>query len=356
MASKKISYNDLKNNSSNQLAQAFSSGKSVVSYNTGFEKVKVDTIKEDPKGDFTEIFAFNEDAANTIAESIKSKGYDKTQCIHLAKILEEPDTINEPIRLDGAHRVAAAKIAGIEEIPAYIHTFETRTEALIYTYELQLNRRNLEPGQKLAAFEKLDALKNPGRKKDVSESTGKSITEISKVMGISERQGERFRNIINNGTEEIKEAVKSGEISVSKGDQLTNELKKKKERKEKDDDFTNDNDFENDFSSGEPKGLPNFDHSDHIERPSTKLSAEEDSERTQERKKAYELGKEEAWKEASDIIYKIFCYVVVLVKKGKSAEEIYNDELLSDFSPSVIKRFILSNENEKIIDDMNNVI
>ena len=34
----------------------------------------------------------------------------------------------------------------------------------------------------------------------------------------------------------------------------------------------------------------NFDHSDHKERPTNKLSVEEDSERTRERRKAYELG------------------------------------------------------------------
>lgn len=62
MASKKISYNDLKKqNNNNQIAQAFSAGKTVVSQNTGFEKVKVDDINEDPNGDFTEIFSFNEE-------------------------------------------------------------------------------------------------------------------------------------------------------------------------------------------------------------------------------------------------------------------------------------------------------
>jgi len=121
MASKKISYNDLKKEQDNsQLAAAFMAGKSVVSSNTGFEKVKIDSIRDDPKGDFVEIFPFNEKAAKEISESMIAKGYDKTQVIHLCKIMEEPDTMESPIRLDGAHRVAAARMAGIEEIPAYI--------------------------------------------------------------------------------------------------------------------------------------------------------------------------------------------------------------------------------------------
>ena len=113
---------------------------------------------------FTEIFPFNEEMAKSIAESMIAKGYDKTQVIHLFKIREEPETMEHPIRGDGAHRVAAAKIAGIEEIPAYIHTFDTRTEALIYAYELQILRRNLEPYQILETMAKLDKLKNPDKK------------------------------------------------------------------------------------------------------------------------------------------------------------------------------------------------
>lgn len=80
MPSKKISYNDLKKQTDNsQLTEAFQKGKTVVSRNAGFENVKVDTIREDPKGDFVEIFSFNEETAKAIAESIISKGFDKTQ-------------------------------------------------------------------------------------------------------------------------------------------------------------------------------------------------------------------------------------------------------------------------------------
>ena len=244
MASKKISYNDLKKkNDNSQLAQAFTGGKTVVSQNTGFEKVKVEQIAEDPKGDFTEIFAFNEEMAKSIADSIIARGYDKTQVIHLFKIREEPETMEHPIRGDGAHRVAAAKIAGIEEIPAYIHTFDTRNEALIYAYELQLLRRNLEPYQKLDAMAKLDQLKNPGKKTD-GESSGKSAEEIADVLGVSPRTAERMRNIINNADEETLEAVKSGEMSISKADKITNEKKKPKKNKEIDDDNAVSDDFD----------------------------------------------------------------------------------------------------------------
>lgn len=341
MASKKISYNDLKKeNKNNQLAQAFSTGKSEVSQNTGFEKVKVEDITEDPKGDFSEIFPFNEVMAKSIADSIIARGYDKTQVIHLFKIREEPETMAHPIRGDGAHRVAAAKIAGIEEIPAYVHTFDTRTEALIYAYELQILRRNLEPYQKLDAMAKLDQLKNPGKKAE-GESTGKSSEEIADVLGVSPRQAERMRNIIHNADKETLEAVKKGEMSISKADKLTNEKKQKKQKK------TNDENFDNDISDalsdneGTPAGL-NFNHSDGIERPSTKLPSEEDTERTRERKTAYEKGFSEGF-------WKALVYALSEIKKGKTPEEVYNDDRVSDLSPQIICNFGLPEDAEEIV-------
>ena len=73
--------------------------------------------------DFTEIFPFNEDMAKSIADSIIARGYDKTQVIHLFKIMEEPEA-----------------------------------------HELQILRRNLEPYQILDAIAKLDKLKNTDKK------------------------------------------------------------------------------------------------------------------------------------------------------------------------------------------------
>ncbi len=340
MASKKISYNDLKKEQDNsQLAAAFMAGKSVISSNTGFEKVRVDSIRDDPKGDFVEIFPFNETAAKEISESMIAKGYDKTQVIHLCKIMEEPDTMESPIRLDGAHRVAAARMAGIEEIPAYIHTFETRTEALIYAYELQLLRRNLEPYQKLDAMEKLDQLKNPGKKTDGEQPTGKSSEEIAGVLGVSPRTAERMRNIINNADEETLEAVKSGEISISKADKITNEKKKSKKSKPgKDDDISE----SLSTNEGTPAGL-NFNHSDGIERPSYRLSPEEDSERTKERKAAYEAG----LKKGSELAYEIYGFILSEIESGKTADEIRNDSHFDDFSAARIYRAFNLDDEQK---------
>ena len=44
------------------------------------------SITEDPKGDFVNLFPFNEDSLHSIVESIQNKGFDKTQVIHLDNI------------------------------------------------------------------------------------------------------------------------------------------------------------------------------------------------------------------------------------------------------------------------------
>lgn len=333
MASKKINYNDLKKTGDNVISSAFSVGKTVVPKSTGQEYVKVSDIREDPKGDFTEIFPYNEDMVKSIAESITLRGFDKTQIIHLAKIREEPDTMESPIRIDGRHRVAAARLADIDEVPAYIHTFDTRSDALIYTYELQLLRRNLDTAQKFEYFCKLDSLKKPGRKEDGEESSGKSAGELAAVLDMSERQVERMRNIANNGTEEVKAAVRNGEMSISKADKITNDSKKPKSQET--DVFNDINDDISDSlesSDGNPAPLGNFNHSDGKERPDYKLSPEEDSERTKERKTAYESG----LKKGSDLAYEVFEYILEEFEKGKSIEDLRNDEKFSDFSFQII--------------------
>ena len=227
MASTKVSFRDLKNNDNGQLSAALLGGKTVVSKNTGFEKIPVEKVLDDPKGDFVDLFPFSEEAALAIADSMSSKGYDKTQVIHVARIIEEPETMDNPIRIDGAHRTWAAKKAGIDEIPVYVHTFETRTEALIYAYELQLNRRNLAPHEKITALQRLDQLKNPGRKKDdTEESSGKSAEEMAKLMDTSTRTTERMRKVVKFDCQELIDLVQDGTVSISAAEKLISEIEK----------------------------------------------------------------------------------------------------------------------------------
>lgn len=342
MASKKLSYKDLQKNNDNSLVSAFSVGKSVVPKATGQVTIKIEEIREDPKGDFTDIFPFNDEMVQSIAESVETKGFDITQFIHLARIREEPDTMESPIRIDGRHRVEAAKKVGLEEIPAFIHTFDTRAEALIYTYEHQLLRRNLTAGEKFTYFKILDGLKKTGRKESDEEPTGKSAAEVAAAIGVSERMAERMRNIANNGDEEIQEAVKNGEMTVSKADKIINE---KKKASKKEDDYEDDISESLGTNEGTPSGL-NFNHSDGIERPVPKTGDDTVFVTLEEKNIQCETARKQGF---SDGFYKCLVFCLGEIKRGKTPEEVWNDERLKDLSPSIIADFEVPPEDEDMI-------
>lgn len=343
MASAKISYKDLKRDDNPQLAAIFGSKPAnSSSYSTGFEKIPLEKIIEDSRGDFVELFPFDQEQAAKIQQSIEEKGFDKTQVIHVAKILEEPETLEAPIRIDGAHRTWAAQQAGITEVPVYVHTFETRTEALIYAYELQLNRRNLAAHEKLAALRKLDSLKSPGPKREGEEGLlGKSSEDLAKIIGESTRTTERMRRINNSGDAELIAATENGEKSIYAAEQELTK-KKKAEKNKKEDEFVPGSDYEI-LSESEGNPLPvMINYSDGIERPTNKLTAQEDNERTRERRTAYMEGFSEGFSRA-------LIFACSEIAKGRSAQEVYKDVRVADLSPSALSNFCLPEEAEDMV-------
>jgi len=354
MASKKISYNQAKNttNTTNQLAEIFNNSTNSTPIKTIFQKINPKDIHTDPKEEFTKLFPLVEVDVEKIKENMIAKGYDHSQPIHLATILEEPETKENPIEIDGQHRRNAAIRAGIEEVDVYIHTFETRREALIYALELQIIRRNLTDGQKASAVQRLDSLKNPGRKKEEDESSkGKSAVETGKMLGMSPRQVEKVRNVLNNGDEETISDMLSDNISINKAE------KKVQKTKKKDNEDTPDEGLSS--NEGTPAGL-NFNHSDGHERPH-RDPWEEDSEneadklviaRRESRSEGKEEGYEEGLTKGSEIAFAVFEFAIAEISKGRSPKDVFNDDRVSDFSPSVIKDFLLPEDDEEIINTL----
>ena len=348
MAIKKINYNAAKSSlDSGQLASVFSGGLASVN-ESEIKMLPIDQIKLDPKGDFPKIFPINEDDYDKIVESMKNKGFYKHQHLLVATILEE----NGTFIVDGHTRFKAAQAAGIDKVPVYEVTFETRKEALIFCYELQLNRRNLTDGQKLIAIEAMDSLKNPGRKtsdeSEDTEETGKSAEKLGKQLGMSTRQVEKGRAILNSGDTETIEKVENNEMSINAG---YNKVKGKTPgpKTKNDDDDVSDSHSDNDGASdalednsGNP-GAVSF-IQEHPREDPNKLSPEEDSDRTKERRAAYESG-------FADGFWKALVFTLSEVKKGKTPEEVYKDERISDLSSNIICNFELPDDAEDIINN-----
>lgn len=221
MASQKVSYNAMKSNiDDTQLSQAFEDTPATKS---SIKMMSIDDIVLDPKGEFNNLFPIDNDDIQNITTSMEERGYDKSKALDLAIIEEESETFDKPILIEGHTRLIAARNAGIDEVPVYVHTYETRKEAMVAAILYQINRRNLTSGDKVKAFALLDTIKNRGHKKDGETAEGKSIVGLSEQLGISPRTGEKIRNILQNGDEETKNALMNDEISINKAYNLTHE-------------------------------------------------------------------------------------------------------------------------------------
>ena len=349
MAMKKLNYNTAKSSlDSSQLASVFSNG--FTSKPISESEIKMIPLKEiqlDPKGEFQKLFPINEDDYENILESMKKKGFPKYQHILMATIIEE----GIKIPIDGHTRIKAALEAEIEEIPVWELTFETRKEALLTAYAIQLNRRNLTDGQKLIAIEAMDSLKNPGRKSsedNEEKETGKSAEKLGEQLGMSTRQVEKGRAILNSGDEETIEKVESGELSINAG---YNKVKGKTSKPKKADDEDDISESLSD-NEGTPAGL-NFSHTDGIVRPSTKPSQEDEfDKRLIERyKDGFTAGIKKGFSEGA---YQIYDKIISMLHEGKTVEEIENDDLFSDFTFSEIApKFKIKTDDEGLLKEFN---
>ena len=164
--------------------------------------------------EFVNLFSHTDETANHLAKSFIENGYDESQPVHYAYIEDE----DKSIVIDGMTRLHALQIADFFDVPVYKHTFKNRMDALMYAYRLQLDRRNLDDAQKLAAIEKMIQI-NP-RSKD-----GSLAKYISATLNMGERNVKKAINILKNADEETKQAVFNHEITINQGDKETQKKK-----------------------------------------------------------------------------------------------------------------------------------
>ena len=316
---------------------------------TELAKMKmIDEIKVHPS--FQNLFSIDDDLVAEIAENIKINGYDKSQPIHIWK--------EQNIPIDGHTRLAAAKAAGMFEIPVYEHSFPDERSALLYAYSLQLNRRNLSDADLVNAVQKyieLGGKTKKGRLREIlAAKTGTSPATIARVMAVA-------KNI------EASNAVKTGKSSVGEEYKKLMEKKHPKSKKQEaapavspvadtDDEAITDTKITESISSLEdtPAAL-NFTHTDGKERPAIKPDDVPDFEEKiiKARQESYQEGYDDGYREgAGEFGEKLFCYALAEASKGRTPEAIYRD--IADFSGSEIIKFHLSKDDEAIIDKFNN--
>ncbi len=357
MAAKKINFNKLKEENQNttelsQLTQAFNNfedkPETPRKEKTHFEEIDKNEINLDPKNEFQVLFPLNLDVVQDLKNRFDNTGYDKSQCVHTAVLADEPES--GEFVIDGHHRLAAAlECENIDKIPVYRHKFQTRTEAVIYALELQIKRRNLDKKELFVNYEKLKKLQAMYSGTEAEDITpGKQAAKDAKILGVSTRQVEKMNAIEKSGDEDLKASLKNGDETVGSAYAKL----KEKERKEKEEisEALDDN-------SGDPAAVTISTHKDKYDRPNNKLTREQDLEQTALRKESYELGYKEGFeagkKETDKISYaegfeKATVYIISELVRGKTLEEIYNSDVLSDLTPSVLFNLTLPEDAESL--------
>ena len=265
------------------------------------KQIKISEIEE--HSDFKSLFTIDEDVLERIKDSMTKNGFDNSQPVHIWHITDD-DGKEHFYLIDGYTRLAALKEIGTETVPYYEHKFNNFEEAYTYVMGLQVNRRNLSGIELLKNVSKLMGTDF------VQKAEGKKSEVIADVLGVSDRTVEKAIAVSEEADEETLAKVEAGELSVNKAYKQT----KEKTRKTKSDE---DEDLSDSLSdnSGNPAGL-NFNHSDGIERPTYKLSEKEDSERTKERRTAYELGFTDGFLQAAN-------HILMMILHGVDNSAIY---------------------------------
>ena len=176
--------------------------------------VSIDKLHFDE--DYKAVFKQEEDKVQRIAEDMKANGFDKSQPI----IIDENYAI-----LDGNSRFMACQIAGITKVPVIIKKFESRKDALLYELGLQMNRRNIADDSVL-----IDTYHTVAAMKDEEGNKLFTDVEIAEKLGVSPRQISKAKEVDLKANEELKDALKNGEISLNKAyNSMKEEMKAKEE-------------------------------------------------------------------------------------------------------------------------------
>lgn len=185
-----------------------------------FEMMNVsDLTVRDP---FASIFPIGADTLDAIRQSMEAGGYDPVFPIIVWQ--------GENAVVDGHTRFAAAKAAGLEQVPVMVKAFDSEEDAVLYAFHIQRNRRNMSDDDILRCLELLDRVHRADETAENEEApklTRKETNEMrAKELGISSDKVNKARKVLEHGSEEIRESVNSGEKSINKAFKEVQEMRR----------------------------------------------------------------------------------------------------------------------------------
>ena len=180
---------------------------------------------------FKDLFQVRPADLENVKQDMEANGYDSAHPIIIW-------AGHDMTVIDGHTRLAAAQKLMFPQIPAIVKTFKDEAEVLEYAIKTQRNRRNLTDAELLSCVTELDKRIVGGRpKKGVTGVTrfGRTSENTASLLGTSRGKVEKIRAINEYGTDEVKDAVKSGKISVNKAYNETVEARRDSQFKDEDD-------------------------------------------------------------------------------------------------------------------------
>lgn len=186
---------------------------------------------------FKDLFPIQVGTLSDIVDDMKVRGFDPDYPILLGMF---PDGYAV---VDGHTRTAGAINAEIELVPVIKREFSSDQEALDYAIHLQRDRRNITDSELFTYIKAVDQLKSKGRKEmgspepisSTSEElgstepdyTGRSADRTAELTGTSATKVKKARAIEREGSEELKEQVRTGKKSINSA---YGEVKEKREK------------------------------------------------------------------------------------------------------------------------------
>ena len=136
-------------------------------------------------------------------------------------------TENDPCRyeiISGHRRAHAARLAGIEQVPAFVYPI-SRDEAAVLVVDSNLHRERVLPSEKAFAYKlKMEALKRQGRRTDLTSSQVATRLDTAAEIGAAsnESRDQVFRYIrLTNLRPELLAMMDEGKIAFSVGVELS---------------------------------------------------------------------------------------------------------------------------------------
>lgn len=159
---------------------------------------------------FKDLFVIKPAVLSAMTEDMKKHGFD---IVHPIVVWGG----HNGVVVDGHTRLQAAKDAGVLNVPIVIKDFASEEDALQYAISSQRNRRNLTDAELLNCISALDSrFSRGGNPKASREAFGKSAKKTADLLGISRAKVERLRAVNDHASDNLKNAVASGDISIYK--------------------------------------------------------------------------------------------------------------------------------------------